>query len=179
MVLLHSSPTNTAFTAPDFKLFYPRFEEQITLADARGNHGTVVAFICNHCPFVHHINMTLRQLAEEFMPLGVGFVGVSSNDAEAYSDDSPEKMAEASYPFPYLYDASQDIAKAYGAVCTPDFFVFDAEDTLMYRGRLDASTPGNGVQPSGDEMRTALWALVNGSEMPESQPSMGCSIKWK
>ena len=151
---------------------------------SKNSKGTVVAFICNHCPYVKHINPVLVELANKYIQKGIGFVAISSNDAEKYPDDSPEKMIEAvkqeSYPFPYLYDETQEVAKNYKAACTPDFFLFDAEGKLVYRGQFDDSRPGNGKEVTGFDLKSAIEALLNGEDPVEQQiPSIGCNIKWK
>jgi hypothetical protein len=141
-------------------------------------------FICNHCPFVKHVNEGLVQLAEDYMTKGVSFVAISSNDVQNYPEDSPEKMAMTAralgYPFPYLYDESQAVAKAYDAACTPDFYVFDEKLRCAYRGQLDDSRPKNGKPITGADIRAALDALLSGkTPSPDQKPSMGCNIKWK
>jgi thiol-disulfide isomerase/thioredoxin len=141
-------------------------------------------FICNHCPFVKHINSELVALGNDYIEQGISFVGISSNDVKNYPEDSPELMAEAAsslgYPFAYLYDETQEVAKAYGAECTPDFFVFDANLSLVYRGQLDESRPGSSVPVTGKDIRSALDALIAGEPIdPNQQPSIGCNIKWK
>jgi hypothetical protein len=150
----------------------------------KGATGTVVMFICNHCPYVVHVNEELVRIANDFSTHGIQFLGISSNDAKKYPTDGPEAMKihaqDVGYPFPYLYDESQEVARAYDAACTPDFFVFDKDLKLAYRGRLDASTPGNGKPVTGSELRGALNAIVAGQFVSEIQyPSMGCNIKWK
>ncbi len=141
-------------------------------------------FMCNHCPFVKHIAAGLAQLGKDYQPQRLAIVGINSNDAAAYPDDSPEKMkAEArqqGYTFPYLVDASQAVAKAYRAACTPDFFLFDRDRKLVYRGQLDASRPGNGIPVTGSDLRAALDAVLAGKPVSsDQQPSIGCNIKWK
>ena len=141
-------------------------------------------FLCNHCPYVIHVNEQLVQLAKDYADQGVGFVAISSNDVEHYPQDGPDKMKvhaqQEGYPFPYLYDATQVVAKAYDAACTPDFYVFDAQKALQYRGRLDASRPGSGQPVTGVDLRTAIDALLQDQPLSTSQyPSAGCNIKWK
>ena len=143
-----------------------------------------MAFICNHCPYVKHVADGLAALAEEYQRRGVAVVGINANDAAAYPDDSPAKMAEEvrlrGYTFPYLYDESQAVAKAYGAACTPDFFVFDSDRKLVYRGQMDSSRPANGLPVTGEDLRTALDAALAGkSPAAKQKPSIGCNIKWK
>jgi thiol-disulfide isomerase/thioredoxin len=140
--------------------------------------------MCNHCPYVIHVAPELKKLVDEYMAQGIAVVGISSNDAEAYPEDGPAKMAaekaSRGYPFPYLYDEDQQVAKAYGAACTPDFFLFDGDRKLFYRGQLDASRPKSDTTPDGADLRAALDALLAGAEPPETQtPSLGCNIKWK
>jgi thiol-disulfide isomerase/thioredoxin len=174
-------PLGTA--APDFALPDTISGRTLSLRALAGVRGTLVMFICNHCPYVQHVIPQLLQLAAEFQPAGISFVAISSNDAQTYPEDGPAAMtAEAArhgYPFPYLYDASQEVAKAYDAACTPDFYLFDAELKLVYRGRLDDSTPRNSRPLSGADLRAALGALVTAAPIPaDQQPSLGCSIKW-
>jgi peroxiredoxin len=146
--------------------------------------GTVVTFICNHCPYVKHINSKLVELANSSIQQGIGFVAISSNDAEKYPDDSPQKMIDVvkkeSYPFPYLYDETQEVAKKYKAACTPDFFLFDGNNKLVYRGQFDGSRPGNGKEITGIDLKNAIETLLNNEEPVKQQiPSIGCNIKWK
>jgi peroxiredoxin len=169
--------------APDFKL--PDTNGKIiSLADFKDQAALLVIFLCNHCPYVIHIRGELSQLASDYMALKVGIVGINSNDAEKYPADSPAKMkAEVEkfgYEFPYLYDETQAVAKAYRAACTPDFFLFDKNRKLVYRGQFDASRPGNGVLVMGIDLRAALDALLAGKPVSEKQTaSIGCNIKWK
>ncbi|MFZ4776182.1 MAG: thioredoxin family protein [Terrimicrobiaceae bacterium] len=147
-----------------------------------GGSGLLVAFICRHCPYVVHMREELAAIAREFSPQGMATVAISSNDALAYPEDAPPKLREmaAQLPFPLLYDESQDVAKAFGAVCTPDLFLYDSRGGLFYRGRLDDSSPGNGKPVTGSELRAAIQALLAGTPPPLVQlPSIGCSIKWK
>jgi thiol-disulfide isomerase/thioredoxin len=173
------------FKSPAFKLPEPLTGAQISYADVRGERGTVVMFICNHCPYVIHVREELVKLANDYKAKGIGFVAISANDVEKYPDDAPEKMAalarDMNFPFPYLYDESQEVAKAYDAACTPDFSVFDADDVAVYRGELDGSRPGNDVPVTGGSMREALDLIVAGERPPAEgqRPSMGCNIKWK
>jgi peroxiredoxin len=172
------------FRAPDFALLDVVSGRERSLAELRGDKGTLVMFICNHCPYVKHINAALVKVARDFVPRGVSFIAISSNDAAAYPDDSPEQMrlhaAREGYPFPYLYDETQEVARAYNAVCTPDFFLFNADLLCVYRGEFDDSRPNNGVPVSGAELRAALKALCLGEEISlDQKPSLGCNIKWK
>lgn len=167
-----------AFTLPDAG------GRQISLSDFPDALAVVVVFMCNHCPYVRHLRNGLAQLAREYLPRGVGIVGISSNDVSKYPADSPAKMAEeaksAGYLFPYLYDETQAVAKAYHAACTPDFFVFDQDKVLVYRGQFDDSRPGNGVPVTGKDLRAALDAVLMGKPVdPNQKPSIGCNIKWK
>lgn len=172
-------------TAPDFNLPDTTKENKPTsFMDIRGNKGTVVMFICNHCPFVVHIDREIVDLANDYEAQGIAFVAISSNDVANYPDDSPDKMRLIAkvlqFPFPYLYDESQTVAKEYDAACTPDFYAFDENDALVYRGQLDESRPGNGVPVTGKDLRSALDLLVAGKPIPTDQyPSIGCNIKWK
>lgn len=184
MPAVSSTMTPLGTPAPDFELPDVVSGQLMSLERLRGEVATVVMFICNHCPYVQHVNPELVRVAGDYASRGVSFVGISSNDIGQYPDDAPERMAEVAlevgYPFPYLYDETQDVARAYGAACTPDFFVYDSSLRLAYRGRLDASTPGNDEPLTGADLRAALDALVVGAEMPGEQiPSIGCSIKWR
>jgi thiol-disulfide isomerase/thioredoxin len=170
--------------APDFELMDTVSNKNLTLKDVIGEKGTVVMFICNHCPFVIHVNPEISKLAEEYIQKGIGFVAISSNDVENYPQDSPhlmkEKAKEATYSFPYLYDETQDVARAYDAACTPDFYLFDAGLDLVYRGQLDDSRPGNDIPLTGSDLRNAMEALLSGNPInPDQKPSLGCNIKWK
>lgn len=188
-VYLHMARTPSIMTelgtaAPDFLLPDSIFGKPFTLNDVRGENATLVMFICNHCPFVKHVNTELVKLANDFKNKGIGFVAISSNDVENYPEDSPELMketaAQLNYPFPYLYDETQEVAKAYQAACTPDFFIYDKDLKLAYRGQLDDSRPGNGLPVTGKDIRQALDCLVIKQPVPEDQrPSIGCNIKWK
>jgi len=171
--------------APDFKLFDTVSGKQLTYNDIKGKNGTVIMFICNHCPYVLHVNPQIVKIANEYQDKGIGFVGISSNDVENYPQDAPELMTQQAkkvgYNFPYLYDETQEVAKAYQAACTPDFYVFDSNDKLVYRGRLDESSPKNNIQLTGKDLRKALDLLLIGKMIPDEQqlPSIGCNIKWK
>jgi thiol-disulfide isomerase/thioredoxin len=154
------------------------------LQDIASDKATVVMFLCNHCPHVVHVNPELVRLANDYIPKGIAFVAISSNDVVHYPEDSPEKMKAVAeklkYPFPYLYDESQNVARAYDAACTPDFYIFDKDLKLVYRGRLDDSRPSNGIPLSGRDIRAALDAVLVGQSVTEKQyPSGGCNIKWK
>ena len=180
---LASSMVSLGTKAPPFSLPDPqgRFVSSDTFA---GASALLVAFICNHCPYVKHVRHAFAELAKEYQARGVAVVGINSNDVVAYSADSPEKMAEeiklAGYTFPYLYDESQEVAKAYQAVCTPDFFLFDRDRNLVYRGQLDDSRPNSGRPVTGSDLRAALDAVLAGRAVSaEQKPSVGCGIKWK
>lgn len=184
MALTPSNMFEKGTTAPDFKLIDTVTDTIISLADVKGTKGTVVMFICNHCPFVIHVNEQLVQLAKDYQSKGIGFVAISSNDVENYPQDAPDLMKvnakKEGYTFPYLYDETQEIAKAYDAACTPDLYVFDGNLKSVYHGQLDSSRPGNGIPVTGEDMRAALESLLN--ELPytgQERPSMGCNIKWK
>ena len=170
--------------APDFLLPDTITGKMIKLADILSPNATVVMFLCNHCPYVLHVNPEIVRLVSDYRSKGVSFVGISSNDAIHYPQDGPELMKthaeEVGYDFPYLYDESQEVAKAYDAACTPDFYVFDGKGHLVYRGRLDDSRPSNGIELSGKDLRNALNLILSGKEVGEPQyPSGGCNIKWK
>ena len=170
--------------APDFILYDTVTSQYVSLNQIKGDHITVLFFICNHCPFVIHINNELVKVANEFSSRGVSFIGISTNDVENYPQDAPELMKkvaeELKYPFPYLYDETQEVAKLYAAACTPDFYVFDANLKLNYRGQLDDSRPGNGVEVNGKDLRNALECILSNKENTSVQkPSIGCNIKWK
>lgn len=172
------------FQAPDFSLPDTISGNTLNYAQIRGENGTVVMFICNHCPYVIHVIEELVKLAKEYMPKGIGFVAISSNDIINYPQDAPDKMKEHAakwgLPFPYLYDESQDIAKAYQAACTPDYNIFNEEDKAVYRGQLDESRPNNTKAVNGKDLREALEAILAGQEVSKKQkPSVGCGIKWK
>ena len=169
--------------APEFSL--PNVDgSTVSLTDFSEKDGLLVIFMCNHCPFVVHLREGLAAFGKEYQAKGLGIVGISSNDVATHPDDSPEKMkteaAEAGYVFPYLYDEDQAAAKAYRAACTPDFFLFDKNQQLVYRGQFDDSRPGNGVPVTGADLRAACDAVLAGKPVPEPQkPSIGCNIKWK
>jgi len=183
MSLTASTMLSLATGAPDFSL--PDTEGKlVSLSDFKDAKALLVVFMCNHCPFVKHVIDDFVQLVRQYQDKGVAVVGINSNDVETYPADSPEKMAELSrekgFSFPYLYDATQEVAQAYHAACTPDFFVFDADRRLVYRGQMDDSRPGNDEPITGADLRAALDAVLAGEPVPEDQkPSMGCNIKWK
>jgi peroxiredoxin len=183
MVRTPSTMLDLGSKASDFHL--PNVDgSMMSLADVRGPAGTLVMFICNHCPFVKHVADALAAIGREYPARGIGVVAINSNDVSAHPADSPEQMVreaeDRGYTFPYLFDETQEVAKAYRAACTPDFFLFDGADRLVYRGQLDASRPGSDVPVTGGDLRAALDALVEGREPPaEQRPSLGCNIKWR
>ncbi len=186
MALTASNMLPLGTIAPFFSLPDTVSGQTLSLDDVRGKQATVIMFTCNHCPYVIHVNAGIVSLSKDYAPLGVSFVAISSNDVEHYPQDGPDKMkalaAEVGYDFPYLYDASQAVALAYDAACTPDFYVFDSALKLVYRGRIDASRPrtDNPVPVTGVDMRAALDAVLADRPQAEIQyPSMGCNIKWK
>ena len=179
-----SLPLPLGSSAPPFSLPDPNGNVLSLDKLAVGAQATLVAFICNHCPYVKHIRSTFASRAREWQERSVAVVAINSNDAAAYPDDSPEAMvreiAEQGYTFPYLVDTDQDVAKAYGAACTPDLFLFDADGVLVYHGQFDSSRPGGGVRVTGDDVAAAVDAVLGGEPVSGVQrPSIGCSIKWK
>ena len=184
MAFTESNMMDLGTLAPDFNLPDTVSGNTVSLKEVKGENGTIIIFLCNHCPYVIHVNEEIVSICNEYAAKGVGSVGISSNDVENYPDDSPEKMkihAETvKYPFPYLYDEDQSVAKAYDAACTPDFYLFDKDGKLYYRGRLDDSRPKNDIPLSGKDLRAAIDSMLAGEEMPSPQyPSGGCNIKWK
>jgi peroxiredoxin len=183
MALTPSTMLPLGTRAPAFSLPDTVSGKTLSLDDVKGPKGTVVMFICNHCPYVKHVNGELVRVATDYGSRGVGFVAVSANDVANYPEDAPDKMKSAArqlgYPFPYLYDESQQTAKAYQAACTPDLYLFDADLKCVYRGQLDESRPGKAA-PDGKDLRAALDALLGGQRIGADQkPSVGCNIKWK
>ena len=183
MVAVNSTMLPLGTRAPDFRL-KDTTGKVVSLGDFKGIPGLVVVFMCNHCPYVKHIRGGLAQLARDYQARGVAAVGINSNDVANYPADSPAKMAEeakaAGYTFPYLYDETQSVAKAYKAACTPDFYLFDREQKLVYRGQFDDSRPSNGIPVTGRDLRQAIDAVLAGKPVPDSQkPSIGCNVKWK
>ena len=183
MVKTASTMLSLGTSAPDFSL--PNVDgSTVSLSDFSGKPGLLVIFMCNHCPFVIHLRDELARFATEYQEKGLAIVGISSNDVTTHPDDSPEKMAEeaksAGYTFPYLYDENQDVAKSYQAACTPDFFLFDSNQELVYRGQFDDSRPESGIPVTGADMRAACDAVLAGQPVSaEQKPSVGCNIKWK
>ncbi len=183
MAVTESTNLPIGTEAPNFHLRDTVSDNYYSLDDLKSNVATVIMFICNHCPFVIHVNQELVNIANEYKNKGVSFIAISSNDVEGYPEDSPDKMSIVAkvlkFPYPYLYDKRQEVAKAYDAVCTPDFYVFDGDMKLSYRGRLDASRPGNSTPVTGEDMRAAIDSTISGDSISEQLPSVGCSIKWK
>jgi len=184
MALAFTENIELGYLAPDFILPEPLTAKNRNLNELKGKVATVVMFICNHCPYVKHINNALVELSNEYLTKGISFIAINSNDVENYPDDSPEKMVELAikqkYQFPYLFDQTQEVAKAYHAVCTPDFSIFNNELKCVYRGQFDESRPGNNLLVTGNDIKQALDALLAGAPIPTKQiPSAGCSIKWK
>ena len=170
--------------APEFYLPATNFNQHFSFKECKGSKGTLVMFICNHCPFVLHVMEEIIKIANDYRVQGIGVVAISSNDVINYPQDSPENMAEFAYlnkfEFPYLYDESQQTAKDYDAACTPDFYLFDSQEKLVYRGQLDDSRPANGIPLSGSDLRNAIDSVVYNRHLNDVQkPSIGCNIKWK
>lgn len=166
------------FTLPDV------YGKHVSLDDYADAKALLVMFICNHCPFVKHVRQGLIDLANDYMDRGLAVVAINSNDAQNYPEDSPARMREEAethrFPFAYLYDETQAVAQAYMAACTPDFFLYDSDRRLAYRGQLDGARPGNDVAVTGEDMRAAVDAVLEGRPAPEKQlPSVGCNIKWR
>lgn len=184
MALTPSNMLPLGTEAPFFKLPDTITGRTYTLDELKSDIATVIMFICNHCPYVKHVQPELVRLSEDYIPEGVRFVAISSNDVENYPEDSPELMHEEAkkwgYAFPYLYDETQVVAHSYDAACTPDFYIFDKNMELVYRGQLDNSRPGNEKPLTGKDMRTALDDILKGNPVSEDQiPSQGCNIKWR
>lgn len=184
MALVTSTMLALGTGAPDFSLPEPATGETVSLSRFDGACGLLVVFLSNHCPFVKHLADHFAGLAAEYQARGGAVVGINANDVANYPDDSPEKMvdevARRGYTFPYLFDASQEVAKAYRAACTPDFFLFDADRRLVYRGQYDASRPSLDVPVTGEDLRAAMEAvLAGGAPVEEQVPSVGCNIKWR
>lgn len=184
MALTPSNMLPLGTKAPEFKLPDTVSGDELSLKEMRSEKATVIMFICNHCPYVKHVQKGLVELANDYIAKGVSFIAINSNDVENYPDDSPEHMRmvanELGYPFPFLYDETQQVAKSYDAACTPDFYVFDGDMKLVYRGQMDDSRPGNGKPVTGHDIRKALDRILEGEQVNSEQvPSMGCNIKWK
>ena len=182
MVLTPSTMLPLGTKAPAFSL--PNLEgKQVSLDDFAGAPAYLVVFMCNHCPYVKHVAPQLATLAKEYQAKGVAVVGINSNDVKSHPDDAPDMMAQEAkargYTFPYLFDATQKVAHAYKAACTPDFYVFDKDKKLAYRGQLDSSRPDSGIPVTGQDLRAALDAVLAGKPVAADQkPSIGCNIKW-
>lgn len=184
MAKIESSMLPLGTQAPSFSLVDVVTGKTINLDSNKDVFATVIMFICNHCPFVKHVNPELSRLANDYASKNIRFIAINSNDIDGYPEDSPERMKdialEQHYPFPYLFDETQEVAKAYQATCTPDFFIFNDALTLVYRGQLDDSRPGNSFEVNGSSIRAALDCLLKGKSVPVDQkPSIGCNIKWK
>lgn len=184
MALTESNMLPLGTKAPNFNLLDTVSGANLEFDDIAGKNGTIIVFSCNHCPFVIHVNDQMVSIANDYKKKGIGMVLINSNDIDKYPMDSPDKMNIVAkvlkYPFPYLYDPSQSVAKAYDAACTPDFYIFDNNNRLYYRGRLDGSRPGNDIALTGEDLRGALDGLLENKSAPVKQyPSAGCNIKWK
>ena len=184
MVLTPSTMLPLGTSAPNFQLPDVVSQEIISLDTFANKKGLLVMFICQHCPFVKHIKLELGKLGKYYVDKGLGIIGISANDVENYPDDSPKKLKEMAqelnFNFPICYDETQEVAKAYTAACTPDFFLFDDNKKLVYRGQLDDSRPSNNIQVTGVDLRKAIDCVLNNQEISEVQkPSIGCNIKWK
>jgi peroxiredoxin len=184
MARTESAMLPLGISAPDFVLKDVVTKHELNTQNVSGPKGLLVMFICRHCPFVKHLEKALAQLGRDYADKGVGIVAISSNDAQNYPDDSPDSLAQQAktvgFTFPYLYDETQEVAHAYDATCTPDFFLFNGALELVYRGQFDDSRPGNGVPITGKDLRTALDAVIAGKPVsPDQHPSLGCNIKWK
>jgi thiol-disulfide isomerase/thioredoxin len=183
MAVTPTNPIPLGFTMPGFELPDPVTNNVVSSKDIIGEKGTLVMFICNHCPYVLHVIHELVKIGYDYLPQGIGIVAINSNDVINYPEDHPDKMKELAlslkFPYPYLFDESQKVAVAYDAACTPDFNLFDAKGNCVYRGQLDGSRPGNNTPITGTNLRAALDRVVEGEEVPEEQiPSTGCGIKW-
>ena len=184
MVKVPSTMAVLGTPAPDFTLPNPATGKEVSRTDLRGDRALLVMFLSNHCPFVQHLADELAAFGREYQEKGLAIVGICSNDVTNYPNDHPDLMAEEvesrGYTFPYLYDESQEVAKAYEASCTPDFFLYDLDGLLVYRGQFDGSRPDTGIPITGEDLRSACDAVVAGNRpSPEQRPSVGCNIKWK
>ena|SRR3990167_1159272 len=184
MSLTPSSMLPLGAIAPDFNLPDSVSGNQISLQEIKSDIATVVIFICNHCPYVRHVQNKLVEIANQYQKKNIQFVAISSNDSKNYPQDGPDKMRlvaeEKHYPFPYLFDETQEVARNYHAACTPDFFIFDKNLKCVYRGQFDDSRPGNNIVVSGKDLCDALEAILAGNTVnPNQRPSIGCNIKWK
>jgi peroxiredoxin len=179
-----STMVSLGTTAPIFSLPDTVSGKTLSLEAIKSDKATLIMFICNHCPFVKHVQAELVKLAQDYQPRGVSLVAISSNDVESYPDDGPDRMKAVAeqfgFPFPYLFDETQEVARAYRAACTPDFFLYNSDLKLVYRGQLDDSRPGNGLPVTGKDLRGAMDNLLLGEPIdPNQRPSVGCNIKWK
>lgn len=184
MALTPSNMIPLGTKAPDFELPDAVSGKNMSLDELKSDKATVIMFICNHCPYVKHVQKGLVDLANDYIPKGVSLIAINSNDVKNYPDDSPENMKKVAeklhYPFPFLFDESQQVAKAYDAACTPDFYIFDKDLKLIYRGQMDDSRPGNGKPVTGKDIRDTLDLILSGRSVEGEQiPSIGCNIKWK
>lgn len=184
MVLTPSAMIHLKTKAPQFKLSDAVSGKIMSLDQLKSDKATVIMFICNHCPFVQHIQRKLAEVARKYQSDGIQFIAINSNDIKNYPEDSPEKMKEVAkrlgYSFPYLFDETQEVAKAYRAACTPDFYIYDKNLACVYRGRFDASSPGRNVPVTGEDLCCALDNLLAGKPInPDQKASQGCNIKWK
>lgn len=184
MALTASTMLPLGTIAPNFELSDTISEKSLNLQQLKSDKATVIMFICNHCPFVKHVQEELVRLANDYQQKGIAFIAISANDPTDYPEDAPEQMRkvaqELNYSFPYLFDATQDIAKAYQAACTPDFYIFDKDLKCVYRGQLDDSRPGKNIPVDGKAIRTALDNMLAGKPISaEQKPSVGCNIKWR
>jgi peroxiredoxin len=184
MALTESTMLQIGTEAPDFSLVDVVTGKTVCRDDFHDRQALLVMFICVHCPFVKHVETNLGKLGADYLGKSVGIVAINSNDVSIRATDGPEGMKEQAqlqgFQFPYLHDGSQDVARAYKAACTPDFFLFDADSRLVYRGQYDSSRPGNGVPVTGEDLRAALNAVLGGKTVSANQkPSIGCGIKWK
>lgn len=184
MTITYSKMIKLGMKAPNFELIDYNFGGSVSLLQKKGEKGTLIFFICNHCPFVKHINRELVNIANDFQKYGISFIGINSNDIKNYSEDSPQKMKEVAiqenYPFVYLFDETQQVAHSYSATCTPDFYLFNSNLKLVYRGQMDDSRPGNKIPVSGSDLRFAIKNMMkNNSIIINQKPSSGCNIKWK
>ncbi len=184
MARTESAMIDLGTRAADFALEDVITTKQIRMDEVRGEHGLLVMFICRHCPFVKHVEKELAAIGRDFSGTGIGIAAISSNEADCYSEDSPPSLRQQAelvgFTFPYLFDESQEVARAYDAKCTPDFFLYDKNLKLVYRGQLDDSRPGNGIPTDGRDLREAMNSLIVGKPISaEQKPSIGCNIKWK
>jgi len=184
MAAIQSNMLSLGTIAPDFRLPDTISGKMLSLDELKSEKATVIMFICNHCPYVVYIQDQLVKLTDDYIPKGISFIAINSNDVEKYPDDHPDRMKQVAldkgYNFPFLFDETQETARAYSAACTPDFFIFDRDLKLVYRGQFDESRPNSGIAPTGEDVRNALDNIIKGNPVSQDQkPSLGCSIKWK